>query len=192
MSLVIAYTVPKDWFVKVFCISSSSTSVFLFPFSWLSDFSFTLPREFLPQAICTSYFHLKHSPLDRCLPLSFRSQFNSHVPTKVSLICLEIIVCYSLYYYFSGLPFSWCVLQDEIFSSSGQEYVFFLYFFEIYLFIFYVNFTFNFFLLKKFIYLFLFSYNCLHFLPFPPPHPSQSLLPPPPLLSPLILSLCPL
>ena len=43
----------------------------------------------------------------------------------------------------------------------------------------------------KLIYLFLFSYNCLHFLPFPPPHPSQSHLPPPPLPSPLILSLCP-
>ena len=42
------------------------------------------------------------------------------------------------------------------------------------------------------IYLFLFSYNCLHFLPFPPPHPSQSHLPSPPLPSPLILSLCPL
>ena len=26
---------------------------------------------------------------------------------------------------------------------------------------------------------FLFSYNCLHFLPIPPPHPSQSHLPPP-------------
>ena len=43
-----------------------------------------------------------------------------------------------------------------------------------------------------FIYLFLFSYNCLHFLPFPPPDPSQSHLPPPTLSSPLILSLCPL
>ena len=31
---------------------------------------------------------------------------------------------------------------------------------------------------------FLFSYNCLHFLPIPPPHPSQSHNPPPPLLSP--------
>ena len=41
----------------------------------------------------------------------------------------------------------------------------------------------------KFIYLFLLSYNCLHFLPFLPPHPSQSHLPPPPLPSPLILSL---
>ena len=30
----------------------------------------------------------------------------------------------------------------------------------------------------KLINLFLFSYNCLHFLPFPPPHPSQSHLPP--------------
>ena len=47
-------------------------------------------------------------------------------------------------------------------------------------------------LFLKFIYLFLFSYNCLHFLPFPPPHPSQSHLPLPPLPSPLILSLCPL
>ena len=44
----------------------------------------------------------------------------------------------------------------------------------------------------KLINLFLFSYNCLHFLPFPPPHPSQSHLPPQPLPSPLILSLCPL
>ena len=44
----------------------------------------------------------------------------------------------------------------------------------------------------KLINLFLFSYNCLHFLPFPPPHPSQSHLLPPPLPSPLILSLCPL
>ena len=31
----------------------------------------------------------------------------------------------------------------------------------------------------KLINLFLFSYNCLHFLPFPPPHPSQSHLRPP-------------
>ena len=38
---------------------------------------------------------------------------------------------------------------------------------------------------------FLFSYNCLHFLPIPPPYPSQSYLPPPLLPSPLILSLCP-
>ena len=37
---------------------------------------------------------------------------------------------------------------------------------------------------KKFIYWFLFSWNCLHFLPFPPPHPSQSHLPPPPPPSP--------
>ena len=43
-----------------------------------------------------------------------------------------------------------------------------------------------------FLFLFLFSYNCLHFLPILPPHPSQSHLPPPPLPSPLILSLCPL
>ena len=42
--------------------------------------------------------------------------------------------------------------------------------------------------LKKFMYLFLFSYNCLHFLPIPSPHPSQSHRPPPPLPSPLILS----
>ena len=39
---------------------------------------------------------------------------------------------------------------------------------------------------------FLFSYNCLHFLPIPPPHPSPSPLLPPPLPSPLILSMCPL
>ena len=38
--------------------------------------------------------------------------------------------------------------------------------------------------------LFLFSYNCLHSLPITPPHPSQSHLPPPPLPSPLILSIC--
>ena len=43
--------------------------------------------------------------------------------------------------------------------------------------------------LLNFIYLFLFSYSCLHFLP-PPSHPSQSHLPSPPLPSPLILSLC--
>ena len=43
-----------------------------------------------------------------------------------------------------------------------------------------------------YLFLFLFSYNCLHFLPIPPPHPSQSHLPPPPLPSHLILSLCPL
>ena len=47
-------------------------------------------------------------------------------------------------------------------------------------------------LFLKFIYLFLFSYNCLHFLPIPPPHPSQSHLSSSPLPSPLILSLCPL
>ena len=29
------------------------------------------------------------------------------------------------------------------------------------------------------LFLFLFSYNCLHFLPIPPPHPSQFHLPPP-------------
>ena len=44
------------------------------------------------------------------------------------------------------------------------------------------------FFLKK---LLLFNYSCLHFLPIPPPHPSQSHLPPPPLPSPLILSMCP-
>ena len=37
------------------------------------------------------------------------------------------------------------------------------------------------FLFSFLIYLFLFSYNCLRFLPIPPPHPSQSHLPPPPL-----------
>ena len=41
-------------------------------------------------------------------------------------------------------------------------------------------------------FLLLFSYSCLHFLPIPPPHPSQSHLSPPPLPSPLILSMCPL
>ena len=44
----------------------------------------------------------------------------------------------------------------------------------------------------KLINLFLFSYNCLHFIPIPPPHPRQSHLPLPLLPSPLILSLCPL
>ena len=40
--------------------------------------------------------------------------------------------------------------------------------------------------------LLLFDYTCLHFLPTPLPHPSQTLLPPllPP--SPLVLSMCPL
>ena len=47
-------------------------------------------------------------------------------------------------------------------------------------------------LFLKLINLFLFSYNCLHFLPFHPPYTSQSHLPPLPLPSPLILSLCPL
>ena len=41
-----------------------------------------------------------------------------------------------------------------------------------------------FFKLKK-IFLLLFHYSCLNFLPIPPPHPSQSHLPPPPLPSPL-------
>ena len=50
----------------------------------------------------------------------------------------------------------------------------------------YINDNWNFLLKKNF---FWFSYNCLHFLPIPPPHPSQFYLPPPPLPSPLILSL---
>ena len=43
---------------------------------------------------------------------------------------------------------------------------------------------------KKF--LLLLNYSCLHFLLIPPPHPSQTHLPPSPPPSPLILSLCPL
>ena len=50
----------------------------------------------------------------------------------------------------------------------------------------------DFILFFKLINLLLFSYNCLHVLPLPPPHPTQSHLPPPPLPSPFILSLCPL
>ena len=46
-----------------------------------------------------------------------------------------------------------------------------------------------FFLLK---FLLLFSYSCLHFLPIPPPHPSQTHLPSLPPPSPLVLSICPL
>ena len=48
------------------------------------------------------------------------------------------------------------------------------------------------FLIYLFILLLLFNYSCLHFLPIPPPHPSQTHLPPllPP--SPLILCMCPL
>ena len=40
-------------------------------------------------------------------------------------------------------------------------------------------------------YLLLFNYSYLHFLPIPPPHPSQTPLLPPPLPSPLILFMCP-
>ena len=73
-------------------------------------------------------------------------------------------------YYFCNFSISPELFQNEnIFNNC------------IYFILFYFNFLIN---------LFLFSYNCLHFLPFPPPHPSQSHLPPPPLPSPLILSLC--
>ena len=73
-----------------------------------------------------------------------------------------------------GSPMSYFLLHMSIWRSVDIS----CYWYFIYLF-------FNF---KKI----LFSYNCLHFLPIPPPHPSQSYLPPPPLPSPLILSLCPL
>ena len=45
------------------------------------------------------------------------------------------------------------------------------------------------FLMKNFlkIILLLFSYSCLHFLPTPPPHPSQTHLPPPPWFYPCVL-----
>ena len=49
---------------------------------------------------------------------------------------------------------------------------------------------FFFLLLKKF--LLLFNYSCMPFLPIPPPHPSQTHLPPPTPPSPLILTVCPL
>ena len=41
-------------------------------------------------------------------------------------------------------------------------------------------------------FLLLFNYSCVPFLPIPPPHPSQTHLPPPPQPSLLILSMCPL
>ena len=42
------------------------------------------------------------------------------------------------------------------------------------------------------IFLLLLNYNCLHFLPTPPPYPSQTHLPPLPPPCPLALSMCPL
>ena len=45
---------------------------------------------------------------------------------------------------------------------------------------------------KIFFYCYSINYSCLHFLPIPPPHPSQTHLPPPLPPSPLILSMCPL
>ena len=42
------------------------------------------------------------------------------------------------------------------------------------------------------IFLLLFNYSCMPFLPIPPPHPRWTHLPPPPPPSPLVLSMCPL
>ena len=59
------------------------------------------------------------------------------------------------------------------FVVSKLHFLLFYFIFRLWLFIYLFIYLF-----KKIIYLFLFSYNCLHFLPLPPPHPSQSHLPP--------------
>ena len=72
-------------------------------------------------------------------------------------------------------------LSGPSFFFSSHEFIIILFFI----------FTNNFILLIFKISLLLFNYSCLHFLPTPPPYPSQTHLPPllPP--SPLVLSRCP-
>ena len=76
--------------------------------------------------------------------------------------CLSVLCCYL----FSDYLYNNCQEKDFIIANCGFVFCFYQFF-------------------KKF--LLLFSYNCLSFLPIPPPHPSRTHLPPPPPPSPLIL-----
>ena len=75
-----------------------------------------------------------------------------------------------------------CSYDVLCYCLCGNFFLFFDNIFIIYLFIY----------LSLNIFLLLFNYSCLHFLPTPPTHPSQTHLLPLPPPSPLVLSMCPL
>ena len=84
--------------------------------------------------------------------------------------CLELLCL-------QNKPYRGFYVETNTKASAFTLFVFFFCFVYFYLFI------------VKF--LLLFNYSCLHFLPIPPPHPSQPHLSPRPLPSLLILSMCP-